>query len=433
MFTLKEFLRSEVKPALGCTEPGAIALAVARACQELSASEEIKRVEVEVSDSIYKNGMTVGIPGADGARGNEIAAALALLCGKADYGLEVLKDCQYNDILTAKDWVKEGRASVKCNAHKSGIYIKADLYSFHNKISCIIEKGHSNITKIIKSDQVIFQKEDGCQDRKNSSDKKPISEMIRELPYINLTGLIDELDRDDEEYIREGISMNLKIAKFGLDSENSGFGRTMRAMLEKEGLTNELGYMIRFYSYAASDARMSGVPLPVMSSAGSGNHGIVAILPVAIVGERYKKPTKEIIRAITLSHLATSYVKSRIGRLSPVCGCSVAAGAGAAAGITFLLGGSIDQSAVAIKTLLANTAGMICDGAKESCALKVGTAASEAYLSALFSLEDRGISSPQGVVASTIEETINNIGLINREGMKDMDKILIDILKKNRI
>jgi L-cysteine desulfidase len=170
--------------------------------------------------------------------------------------------------------------------------------------------------------------------------------------------------------------------------------------------------------------------MPVMSSAGSGNHGITAILPIAIVGKKLGKSSKEIAKALAISHLSTSFVKSKIGRLSAICGCAVAAGAGAAAGLTILMGGTVAQASMAMNTLLANTAGMLCDGAKESCTLKVGTGASEAYLAALFALEGRGIDFPQGVADVSLEKTTDNMGLINRDGMRDMDHVMINILEK---
>lgn len=430
MFTLKEFLKKEVKPALGCTEPGAVALAVARAYQELDSREDIEYIEVEVSDSIYKNGMDVGIPGTHGARGNAIAAALGVICGNARYGLEVLRDCQEEDVIKAKKWIKAKKVSIICSPEKNGIYIKASVFVKEQVAGCVIEGDHSNITQIIKNGKVIFEK-----NILNNSCKqdKEIQDIIGDLSYRQLLSLVDDMDEEDVAYIINGVKMNLEMAEYGLrDSSISGagFGKTLKKIMDKNNISGELGYLIKIYSYAASDARMGGAFLPVMSSAGSGNHGITAIVPLAIVGRRLGRTDKEIARAIAISHLTTSYVKSKIGRLSPVCGCAVAAGSGAAAGLTYILDGNYEQAVLAIKTLLANTAGMICDGAKESCALKVGTASFEAYISALFALEDKGINEAQGIVDSSIENTINNIGKINCLGMKDMDAVILDIMGK---
>ena len=187
---------------------------------------------------------------------------------------------------------------------------------------------------------------------------------------------------------------------------------------------------IRSTCAAAAEARMSGILLPVMSSAGSGNHGITAILPVAVLGRRTGKSEEEIAKAVAVSHIATSFVKHNLGRLSPVCGCSVAAGAGAAAGMTYLMGGSYDQICTAMSLLLANIAGMLCDGAKESCALKVGAAATEAYYAMEWALMGQRLAVPQGVFGETIEETVENVGRISREGMRTVDRVMIEILDK---
>jgi len=433
MFTLKEFLKKEVKPALGCTEPGAVALAVARAYQEFNSRVEVEYIKVEVSDSIFKNGMDVGIPGTHGARGNAIAAALGVICGKASYGLEVLRDCQKEDVIKARKWVEEEKVSITCNPEKKGVYVDASVLVNKERVNCLIEGDHSNITRVIRNGKVVFEKSNSGNSYQQNQE---IPDIIGNLSYRKILSLVDDMDEEDVAYIMNGVKMNLEMAEYGL-KENSvsgaSFGKTLKKILEQNKLNRDLGYLIKVYSYAASDARMGGAFLPVMSSAGSGNHGITAIIPLAIVGKRLGRTDREIARAIAISHLTTSYVKSKIGRLSPVCGCAVAAGSGAAAGLTYIMDGNYKQAVLAIKTLLANTAGMICDGAKESCALKVGTAAFEAYISALFALEGKGIEKAQGIVDTSIENTINNIGMINSLGMKDMDSIVLDIMDKRAV
>ncbi len=430
MFTLKEFLKKEVKPALGCTEPVAIALAVARACQEIDSRKDVGNVEVVVSDSVYKNGMDVGIPGTHGARGSAIAAVLGVICGNASYGLEVLRDCQEKDVIEAKKWIKNKKVTINCHPEKNGVYIHASIYVKNQPVVCVIEGDHSNITKVIKNGKTIFEKKDFS----NTNNKEvSIQERIGEITYREVLSLVNDIDEDDVAYILNGVKMNLEMAEYGLKEDSisgAGFGKTLKKIMEKNHIKEELGYLIKSYSYAASDARMGGAFMPVMSSAGSGNHGITAIIPLAIVGKKKGRTDEEIATAIAISHLTTSYVKSKIGRLSPVCGCAVAAGSGAAAGLTYILEGNYEQAVLAIKNLLSNTAGMVCDGAKESCALKVGTAAFEAYISALFAMEDKGIKEAQGVIDASIETTVNNVGEINCIGMKNMDSVIIGIMEK---
>lgn len=435
MFTLKEFLKKEVKPALGCTEPGAIALAVARACQEIDSIGDIEHIEVEVSDSVYKNGMDVGIPGTYGARGNAIAAVLGVICGNASYGLEVLRDCQENDVVEAKKWLKEKKVVIICDTEKNGVYIKASIFIKNQPVTCMIEGDHSNIIKVIKGGNTIFTKKNFSKSSSNNEEKS-IHDLIGDLSYREVLSLVEEMDQEDIDYILQGVDMNLKMAEYGLEDDSlsgAGFGKTLRKIMKENNVADDLGYLIKSYSFAASDARMGGAFLPVMSSAGSGNHGITAIIPLAIAGRKVGRTEEEIAKAIAISHLTTSFVKSKIGRLSPVCGCAVAAGSGAAAGLIYILDGNYEQAVLAVRTLLANTAGMVCDGAKESCALKVGTASFEAYISALFALEGRGIDASQGVVDRSIETTVNNIGRVNSEGMQGMDRIIIDIMEKRGI
>ncbi len=436
MLSLKEFLRSEVRPAYGCTEPGAVALAVARACEELG-QDAVVSVEVAVSDSIYKNGFDVGIPGCDGARGNPMAAALAVQCGRSEYGLEVLKDVARRDVEVAREWVENGRVQVIRDPSRSGVYVSATVRSVEHVATCIIEHEHSRITQVTKDGAEVQHSVSGQSapgQSTVSSQKGPsVPEMVREMSYTELLSLVDQIDDEDVDFIMEGARTNRNMAEYGLSSRDYcglGFGVGVRELIRQGRIGDDLSNVIRYYCYSASDARMSGALLPVMSSAGSGNHGITAILPLLLVGEGLGKTRIEIARAITVSHLSTSFVKSRLGRVSSVCGCVVAAGAGAAAGIAWLMGGGPEQAGAAMQIVLSDTAGMVCDGAKESCALKVGTGGAEAYTAALLAMEGKGVSRPQGIAGSSIEKTVENIALLNREGMRDADRVIIGICQE---
>ncbi|WP_346690573.1 L-serine ammonia-lyase, iron-sulfur-dependent, subunit alpha [uncultured Cloacibacillus sp.] len=427
MPTLKEFLRSEVKPALGCTEPGAVALAVARACAELPDRGNVAAVRVTVSANIYKNGMAVGIPGAGGARGNAIAAALGAICGDASRGLEVLAGTKPEDVKKAEAWVEEKRATIYCDQDRGGVYVLASVFTPEHKAMCLIEGSHSNIVKVTADGETTFEKE-----RPSGASSGFADDGFPTL-FADVLKMADEMDGEDEDFIWEGVEMNDRIAAEGIKPagggslQSSNFGLILRND-EKVGDFVPVALEIRTTASAAAEARMSGVQLPVMSSAGSGNHGITAIIPIAVLGRRAGKSRREIAKAIAVSHLATSFVKRNLGRLSPVCGCSVAAGAGAAAGMTYLMGGTYDQICSAMSLLLSNIAGMLCDGAKESCALKVGSASSEAYCAMEWALEGQHLTVPQGVFGASIEETVANVGRVSREGMKTVDRVMIDIL-----
>ena len=427
MPTLKEFLRSEVKPALGCTEPGAVALAVARACAELPDRGNVAAVRVTVSANIYKNGMAVGIPGAGGARGNAIAAALGAICGDASRGLEVLAGTKPEDVKKAEAWVEEKRATIYCDQDRGGVYVLASVFTPEHKAMCLIEGSHSNIVKVTADGETTFEKE-----RPSGASSGFADDGFPTL-FADVLKMADEMAGEDEDFIWEGVEMNDRIAAEGIKPagggslQSSNFGLILRND-EKVGDFVPVALEIRTTASAAAEARMSGVQLPVMSSAGSGNHGITAIIPIAVLGRRAGKSRREIAKAIAVSHLATSFVKRNLGRLSPVCGCSVAAGAGAAAGMTYLMGGTYDQICSAMSLLLSNIAGMLCDGAKESCAPKVGSASSEAYCAMDWALRGQHLTVPQGVFGASIEETVANVGRVSREGMKTVDRVMIDIL-----
>ena len=427
MPTLKEFLRSEVKPALGCTEPGAVALAVARACAELPDRGNVAAVRVTVSANIYKNGMAVGIPGASGARGKAIAAALGAICGDASRGLEVLAGTKPEDVKKAEAWVEEKRATIYCDQDRGGVYVLASVFTPEHKAMCLIEGSHSNIVKVTADGETTFEKE-----RPSGASSGFADDGFPTL-FADVLKMADEMAGEDEDFLWEGVEMNDRIAAEGIKPagggslQSSNFGLILRND-EKVGDFVPVALEIRTTASAAAEARMSGVQLPVMSSAGSGNHGITAVIPIAVLGRRAGKSRREIAKAIAVSHLATSFVKRNLGRLSPVCGCSVAAGAGAAAGMTYLMGGTYDQICSAMSLLLSNIAGMLCDGAKESCALKVGSASSEAYCAMEWALEGQHLAVPLGVFGASIEETVANVGRVSRDGMKTVDRVMIDIL-----
>lgn len=421
---IKDFLKQEVKPALGCTEPGAVALATARAMESLEGP--VDHAEVIVSDSIFKNGLSVGIPGTAGLRGNLIAAALGALAGRSEYGLEVLRDISQEDIAAAQTFIEEGRLLLKPDLDRHGVYVLATLFSGNNWARCLIQGTHTGIVRVERNGEVLFEAFPG-----SSCSGFDIAETVLLMNYRDLVKHAMDLDDEDVDYVMEGVDMNLRIARFGLENAvGLGLGRSIR---EHSGpaFDKDLAARVKSFCTAASDARMAGIAMPVMSSAGSGNHGITATLPVYLAGVHYGKNRTEIARAVTFSHLTTSFIKSRMGRLSPVCGCAVAAGSGAAAGITWMLSGDVERAIKAMELVMGNLVGMICDGAKETCALKLGTGAAEALQAAMLALNGAALPVSQGVVdIDSIEQTVNNATVVNSEGMPDMDRVIIGIMRE---
>ena len=424
MFTIKEFLHSEVKPALGCTEPGAVALAVARAREELPGP--VDGVLVTVSDSIYKNGMDVGIPGTDGLKGNNVAAALAAGCGRSEYGLEVLKDCGASDVEAAMAFLAGGGVKIVPDMERHGVYVEASLRSGEHAAICRIEGTHTNIVKVTLDGAVVFSAEPSASGQAGGG----IPDEVASMGFSELVSLVDTMDEDDVDYVLQGVEMNMAIAEYGFDgSHDTGLniGKTIRKISVACYESEDLSLKIKSFAAAASDARMSGAPMPVMSSAGSGNHGVTAILPVAIFAAHHGASREETAKAVAFSHLATSYVKSRTGRLTPTCGCSVAAGAGAAAAMVYLKTKDVAKAAQAMLIILGNLVGMVCDGAKDTCALKVGTGALEAYHAALL-VFDGHYPEPQGLVDETIEKTVSNMVQVSVNGMQNLDRAIIDVI-----
>lgn len=433
MLTLKDFLAKEVKPALGCTDPAAVALAVARACKELPNKEDVASIRVTVSGSIYKNGMAVGIPGTRGARGNVMAAAMGAICGDSDLGLEVLRNSTVKDVEKADKWVKEERVTIYCDPDRSGVYALASVFTPGHKAVCLVSGNYNHIEKVVVDGTTIMEDLFGASGSSIGFEDDGFPQTFKEA-----LKMADEMDKNDQKFLLSGIDMNIAVAEGGYKSteactscgecvQGSRFGRTLRDIFGSTD-NEDVALKIRSITAAAADARMSGILLPVMSSAGSGNHGITAILPIAVLGKHLKKSESEIAKALAISHISTSFVKRRLGRMSVVCGCSVAAGAGSASGMAYLMGGSEEQMADAMQLLLSNLAGMLCDGAKESCALKVSSASSEAYFAARWAVAGQKLGIPQGVFGSSIEETVENVAKVTREGMKNVDRVIIEIL-----
>lgn len=424
MFIIRDFLAEEVKPALGCTEPGAVALAAARATEALA--NPVDRAEIIVSDSIFKNGMSVGIPGTEGLRGNLIAAALGVLAGHSDYGLEVLRDVCTADIEDAQRFLDEGRLILKPDLSRHGVYVLATVFSGEEYARCLIQGTHTGIARVERNGELISESEG-----QSGTASRSMHQIIAEMDYLDLIAALASHTPEDLDYVMEGVEMNLKIARYGFEhAVGLGVGRALKRR-KGDAFDSDLDARVRAYSAAASDARMAGVPLPVMSSAGSGNHGITATLPVYLAGIHYLKSREDIARAVLFSHLSTSFIKSRMGRLSPVCGCAVAAGAGAAAGIAWMLSGEPDRAVKAMEMVIGNLVGMICDGAKETCSLKVCTGAGEALQAALLACAGASLPVSQGVVdIDAIEQTVRNAVTVNSEGMPDMDRVIIGIMRE---
>lgn len=416
-----EILKAGVAPALGCTEPGAVAYGVARAKEILNG--EVKELNIWVDRNILKNGMDVGIPGTK-EKGIIFAAALALICGKSDYKLEVLKDSSDKDIEEAYKLVDKKIIKINLEESISGLYIKVIAKGEEGEATVVIKDNHLNIISEEKNGKQLKSNNINEKDtREVKSNNIDIKHRIKEFTINQLIDFADTVDYEDIIFINEGIDMNKRMAFIGAN-EDLGIG--MGRLLKKEA--KDLESLAKALTAAASEARMSGYPLPVMSSAGSGNHGLVTILPISIFGEEKGLDKELIVRAVTLSHLITAYVKVHTGALSAVCGCGVAAGVGCAAGLTYLMGGNREQIKGSIKNMIAGLTGMICDGAKIGCSYKLSISVASAMEAAKLALNNLFIPSDNGILTDSAEETIKNLGKVSVEGMNNTDNVILEVM-----
>lgn len=429
-YTVKEILKAEVAPALGCTEPVAIALCAA-AASSLISKNQIDFIEIWVDPNIYKNGIAVSIPGTHGLNGLDMAGAIGAFGGDPELGLEVLKPITSEVAARAKQIVKAEKVKVTLLKDQKGLFIKTVVKSKDNIAECTIRDFHDNIVSLRLNNKEITDSPlmRNSKTKQDKSDVRAIEAWLKTLPLDSLIKLLETLDAEDLEFLEKGVRYNLRLAEYGLNyGSGLGIGKTLEHLVRQKLLKKDMSISARILTSAASDARMAGAELPAMSSAGSGNQGLTATLPIWAVKDYVECDKRTIMESICLSHIITAYVKTYTGRLSAVCGCSIAAGAGATAGITYLLNGNIQHIAGAIMNLTEDLAGVICDGAKAGCSLKLATAAGTAVQAALFSLHGVHVQSTDGIIGSTPEKTIQNIGELSTQGMIETDRTILKIM-----
>ena len=411
-------IKREVVPAIGCTEPIAVALCVARARELLGTEPE--RIEVRLSANILKNAMGVGIPGT-GMIGLPIAIALGALVGRSEYGLEVLKDADAAAVERGKRYIDEKRISVDLKKDiDEKLYIEAEVSASAHRATAVISGGHTNFVCLRRDGEVIEERR-SCGGESEYDDDTQLT--LRHVYDFAMTAPIDEI-----RFILESARLNKAAAEQAFRSDyGHSLGKTLRGDREINILGDSIFSRIISYTAAACDARMAGAMIPVMSNSGSGNQGITATLPVVVYGQECGATEEQMIRALTLSHLTVIYIKQSLGRLSALCGCVVAA-SGSSCGITYLMGGGYDEMAMAVKNMIANLTGMICDGAKPSCALKLASGVSTAVLSAMMAMEHRCVSKLEGIIDEDVDKCIRNLTAIGRDGMNETDSLILKIM-----
>lgn len=411
-------IHQEVVPAIGCTEPIAVALCVAKATETLG--ERPEKINVLLSANILKNAMGVGIPGT-GMIGLPIAVALGALIGKSVYQLEVLKDCTPHAVEEGKRFIEEKRVHIALKDNiEEKLYIEVCCQAGDSRATAVIAGGHTTFIYIERNGEVLLKKQhtSGC-------------EAEEEAPELTLRKVYDfamEAPLEEISFILETARLNKAAAERSFEGDyGHGLGKILRGAYEHKVMGDSVFSHILSYTSGACDARMAGAMIPVMSNSGSGNQGISATLPVLVYAEENGKSEEELIRALMLSHLTVIYIKQSLGRLSALCGCVVAA-TGSSCGITWLMGGSYDQVTYAVQNMIANLTGMICDGAKPSCALKVTTGVSTAVLSAIMAMENRCVTSVEGIIDEDVDQSIRNLTKIGSKGMNETDKLVLEIM-----
>ncbi|UKS23834.1 L-serine ammonia-lyase, iron-sulfur-dependent, subunit alpha [Paenibacillus sp. HWE-109] len=417
--TFLNILQNELVVALGCTEPVAIALAAAKARTYVDGN--IDKITVYASAGIIKNALAVGIPGT-GLTGIDFVAALGAIAGNAEKQLEVLADIKPEDITVAQEMVERGISVVHLADTPKKLYIEVIIEAETRYAKVVITDNHTNITLIEVDGQIIDR--GGCANASFKSSKEDRSE----LTIDSIVEFVNTVDLAELGLVKQSIELNRKAGLDGLEhAYGLEVGKTIKENVQKGILSDDLISHAMALAAAGSDARMAGSSMPVMANSGSGNQGIAATNPVIAAAEKLDATEEQLIRAAALSHLVTIHIKSKFGRLSALCGVTVS-GTGASCGITYLLGGGKAEIKAAIQNMLGNVSGMMCDGAKGGCAMKVATCTSAAVQSALLASKGMTISSTNGFIENEAEKTIDNFCRIGNEATSEIDKLILEMM-----
>ncbi len=413
-----QILKQELAPALGCTEPISIAYAAAKARAVLG--EMPMKAQVKVSRNILKNAMGVGIPGTD-MTGLEMAAALGIIGGNSNAILEVLSGVTAEDVQKAKEYSKDRvRVSLKDTPKK--LYIEVILESEEDSSLVVIEDSHTNITKVMHGATTLYE-QGNCEELTNRGIEK------KDLNVEQIYRCITSVNVEELEFLQEGIDMNWAVAQEGL-SGNYGLNVGKSIMENRKGasLKDDIPSYAVAVAAAAADARMSGCMLPVMTICGSGNQGITAILPVVAAVQAMEGEKELLYRSLALSCLITIHVKQYIGKLSALCGCGMGSSIGVCCALVYMHGGNLGQIKSAVQNMIADVSGLICDGAKAGCALKIATVISGAFQCSVLALKNYSAGDLDGIVTNDVENTIRNLGELGNRGMVDTDKVILDMM-----
>lgn len=413
-------MKSEMIPSMGCTEPVAIGLAVSRTCELLD--KPATHLDMVISSNIFKNAYSVQIPNA-GTNGIELSCALGFLLSKQGNTMEIFADIKPEHVTRGKQLVSEGFIEVKVLS-SSQFYIECYAYNDSEKACTITEKAHDNLVFSQKGETVLLD----CRKSETAEAAAPGFD-ITKYTFQDFLDWANKIDVKELAYIQEGIDMNLAISKLGMVQKYAiGVGPALTNMVKAGVLADDMVTDIKRTVAAASDFRMSGGNGSVMTYLGSGNQGIVSMLPMAVFAKHQKISQEKMLRAEFLGMLIIMYMKRYVGRLSPICGATLA-GAGSAAGMVYMMDGDLRQISGAVQNMMGGVAGMFCDGAKGGCALKLSICAGEAVYAAFFAMDESIIQATDGIISQQVEETAKNLAKLSHEGLSMVDMKVIEIMQ----
>ena len=424
MHELSQMIKDDMKPALGVTEPGAIAFAVAKA--RSFTKGDIKKVNVAMNSGMYKNAFTCGIPNSNEV-GNVFAAALGVVAGNADKGLESLADVTPEDNVKAQEMIDQGKVTVELSGITSRIFIEATVETEEDKAIVTIRDSHTNITKITVNDKVELETEDEKKTEEDGGEEEAHS--IHKYTLQQLYHYVTTVDIEEIRFINEAYKVNLELFHEGLENPRTTFARQLLAINKGKEVSDDEQKTASLMCNAAIEARVIGLDKPAMSITGSGAHGIIATMPLYAAYKVNGYTEEQLLRATALSYLVCMYIKEYSGRLSAFCGCAIAAGSGMACALVYLRGGTVEMMAHTLNNMASSITGMICDGGNQGCTMKGVAAVDAAYKSVEFAMNGIYISEVHGINGNTPEETMRNMGLIASPGMVGTEKTIVEIFE----
>ncbi len=429
----RQLLHLETEPGLGCTEPAAIGLAAAAAAALLGGAR-IDAIAVETDPNSTKNAMGVIIPNAGGGAGIALAAAMGALAGDASRGLQVFATVDGDGLDRATALLAAGGVRTQIAEQADGLYVKVSVDAAGRRAEAVIAGAHDSIVSLTLDNEARPLSRATGSAPGGNHEREALKQWLVGLTLAELVGILDDLDADDLAFIKHGLTLNEALVEHGLThAPGLGVGRTKLALIRQGLLKKDMALWAALRAAAGIDSRMGGVPLPAMTLAGSGNQGIAAGIPVAAAAHFATLEDESVVlRAVTLSYLVTCSIKAGAGLLSALCGSGVAGGAGVAAGCAYLFGGALESIGGALKNHIENSAAVLCDGAKTSCALKVGELAGSGVTSALLALHGCIVHPIDGIIDRSPDATMRNLGLIARQGLRGADPVILDIMRSKQ-